>query len=546
MVTVNNREITLTLLDSSMILYTVHNQEGTLLLERKADKPAAITPRCELATSLKRIINPKGEMNRKQVTEEYTQLINDLQKEYEDLYGQYIVQQMEETNRILQEKQNRLNDAKELLLGMDQPLVYIGSLLDWMTAGERRNTLLCFCAYCSQVLLKNPISVIGLGESSSGKTFIEKTALSFIPEEFVTYERMITPAAIFNRSKEDPHFYEGKICVYGDMGGDNDQEKQSDSKDLMKELQSDGYINKPVNINDGGGNWTVVDLELFGKPCLTYTTIPNYIFDDQELSRSIIFTPRTDNKSCFLLREELLEFQGGVTHTQYKKYKAIAEKIKDVVLYLEDVLKEYIIINPYFGVVKGILFKSKYYKRDISKYNALLKVITAINFHNNIKYEDENGQKVLFTSKKDIQLFLSLIDPYLDNIRSNISPKASEILKSIKNMLSDGYYNGITTADFQEDHQELSKKSVQIYFRELNAAGFIKIVGKENRFNLYDTTSLANFSADDMKSSNIDALVKEFGDEVTELILSEKEESVELSVMDQHPDIVVPPWGCGD
>ena len=70
MVTVNNREITLTILDSSMILYTVHNQDGNLLLERKADKPAAITPRCELATSLRRIINPKGEMNRKQVTQE--------------------------------------------------------------------------------------------------------------------------------------------------------------------------------------------------------------------------------------------------------------------------------------------------------------------------------------------------------------------------------------------------------------------------------------------------------------------------------------------
>ena len=543
MVTINNKEIKIDILDSSIILYSFYNEDGDLLLERKGDKPAAIIPRSNLSTSIRHLINPTGDLNRKLVNAKYVEVIEELQKEYEEEYGQYIVQQMEEQGKIEHELQLRKESAKELLMKMDQPLIYIGSLLDWMTAGERLNTLLCFCAYCSQVLLKNPISVIGLGESSSGKTFVEKTALNMIPDKFILYEKMITPAAIFNRSKEDPHFYEGKICVYGDMGGEKDQENQSDSKALMKELQSDGYLNKPININDGGGNWAVVNLELIGKPCLTYTTVPNYVFDDQELSRSIIFTPRTDNKQCFLLREELLEFQGGVTHTQYKKYESIVNQIKDIVLYLEEVLRDYVIINPYTKVVSNILSKSKYYKRDVPKYNDLLKVVTAINYHNNIKYTSEDGQKVLFTSRKDIQLFLSLIDPYLDSIKSNISPKASEMLKTIKKMLSeDGYYTGITTSDFQETHQELSKRSIQSYFKELNAAGLIKVVGKENRFNLYDVTPLAT-STDDVKSDNADALVREFGNEIADLLSEDSEDNVKVSIMEQHDDIIEPPWG---
>ena len=547
MVTINNKEIKIDILDSSIILYSFYNEDGDLLLERKGDKPAAIIPRSNLSTSIRHLINPTGDLNRKLVNAKYVEVIEELQKEYEEEYGQYIVKQMEEQGKIEHELQLRKESAKELLLKMDQPLIYIGSLLDWMTAGERLNTLLCFCAYCSQVLLKNPISVIGLGESSSGKTFVMRTALNMIPEEFITHERMITPAAIFNRSKSDSHFYEGKICVYGDMGGEKDQENQSQSKDLMKELQSEGYLCKPVNIRDGDGMWNVVDLELFGKPCLTYTTVPNYIFDDQELSRSIIFTPRTDNKQCFLTRIEYLEFCGGVTHTQYKKYEAIVNQIKDVVLYLEELLRDYVVINPYTSVVSAILSKSKYYKRDVPKYDALLKVITAINYCNNIKYTDEKGRKILFTSKNDIQLFLSLIDPYLDNIQSNISPKAREILKSIKKMMDEvEYMNGITTSEFQENHQELSKRSVQNYFRELNAAGLIKIIGKENRFNLYTTTYYDKEEDCKLSDDYLEFITREFGEDVAELVSSEEDGDVELSVMDQHEDINIPPWGCGN
>ena len=545
MITIGDNKVKIEILDNTTTLYSFYNKDGDLIFESKGEKPAAITPHKTLAKSFKRLLNPMGVLKSNEVSMEYFKLVQKLQKKHDELYAEHIMHQMEEQGRKEHELLMRKNAAKELLLSMDQPLVYIGSLLDWMTAGERLNTLLCFVAYCSQVILKNPISVIGLGESSSGKTFVSKTALNLIPEKFISYEKMITPAAIFNRSKEDPHYYEGKICVYGDMGGDNDQELQSDSKAIMKELQTEGYLNKPISIKEGD-TWVTKNLELFGKPALTYTTVPNYVFEDQELSRSIIFTPRTDNKHCFISRQEFLEFTVGVTYKNYTKYESEVNKIKDIVLYLRDVLEEYDIINPHFRVVSEILSKSKYYKRDIGKYNDLLKVITALNFNNNLKYETEDGKKLLFTSNTDVQLFLSLISPYLDNIRENISPKASEILKSIKKMLvEDGYYNGITTADFQEVHSELSKRSVQIYFRELNAAGLIKIVGKENRFNLYDVTPLASTKHNTSRKDSADFIRRELGDDVADLLSTEiVDESVELSVMDQHESISKPPWGC--
>lgn len=93
----------------------------------------------------------------------------------------------------------------------------MGSIVEWFTAGERNNILYAFTVYAGQVILKNPVSVICLGEASSGKSHIQETALRLIPERFIVNEKKITEAALFNRAKKDRYFYDGKIVNYGDM-----------------------------------------------------------------------------------------------------------------------------------------------------------------------------------------------------------------------------------------------------------------------------------------------------------------------------------------
>ncbi|MEE3417491.1 MAG: hypothetical protein VZR53_19370, partial [Prevotella sp.] len=58
----------------------------------------------------------------------------------------------------IRDKENSLkeniNKAEAKLKSLDNPLLWIGSVIEWLTAGERNNILLCFLAYCSQVILK--------------------------------------------------------------------------------------------------------------------------------------------------------------------------------------------------------------------------------------------------------------------------------------------------------------------------------------------------------------------------------------------------------
>ena len=114
----------------------------------------------------------------------------------QNYYSTIIIANQELAQEELRDRQTSLKEkidkAEEKLQSLDNPLLWIGSIVEWLTAGERNNILLCFLAYCSQVILKNPISVIALGEAGSGKSHIEEVAMSLIPSEFIVNEKNIT------------------------------------------------------------------------------------------------------------------------------------------------------------------------------------------------------------------------------------------------------------------------------------------------------------------------------------------------------------------
>ena len=449
----------------------------------------------------------------------------------------------------------KIDSAEDKLKSLDNPLLWIGSIVEWLTAGERNNILLCFLAYCSQVILKNPISVIALGEAGSGKSHIEEVAMSLIPKEFIVNEKNITQAALFRRAEESEYFYDGKIVNYGDMGGSNDQDFMEESKNIMKELQSEGFVSKPVATKVDGA-WETRELNLIGKPCLTYTTVPNYQFDEQELSRSIIITPRIDNKKEFNKRNRALEFHGK-SYQYMEKMAKESEQIQYMIYLLRDLMNDTIIINPYVDVINDFLNNSEYYKRDFPKYNNLLKVISAFNYYNKTLYEKEDGTKILYTSAVDVQLFISLLAKYELSISENLSLHATAIINELMDLETrtptgeDGQPTldasaNWTINDFMEHTKlNLTKRSIQNYFKELNSRGFIRIVERKGNAYVYELTG--KFTADTVEekfalSKRVKKTITyELGEDLL-TILEEDKPIPDLSIMDHDDNVKRPNW----
>lgn len=533
----------------TQICYHFINKDNIEYFVKVAELPNSISNRNPIYKELKVAISPDSPNKLK--SEEVRKVLITLQQMVSALQGQKDIQQGHEDNQKAFERRKKLKEAEDFLKKLDNPLLYVGSICDWLSAGERVNEVICFVAGCSQIILRNPISVIGYGESSSGKTYIEQVALSLLPSEFIVEEKQVSPSALFNRSKLDTAFYKDKIVSYGDMGGQNDRENLQDTLELMKELQTEGKLIKPVSVKGEDGNWTVEELKLEGNPALWYTTIPSYI-DSQETSRAIIFSPRTDNRDIFHKRGKAISLKMGKTYKKYKDIETLAELIPFMVLHLREVMEDYIVINPYYDVISQMLEHSKFYKRDSEKYFNMLNTITAINFYNNTKYTFNDGQKAVITSKNDVILFLSMLEGYMGSISVNIKPKAVEIYKELQANINtwksyngadaDGYDNrgfevGITTSDFFErTEMEFSGvRSVQQYFKDLYNAGLLRKVGHKNRAVLYDINDLRTIEV--MKDIDIESIVEnvelELGYDIAKIIESDTIDET-LKITNQH------------
>ena len=535
------------------VTYVFKNRYGNKIGEYVNRSPATLSPQSNVARQCKQIMNRKGKTDSKMLSNQFEEVKQLLQLNYENEIS--IIEQ-EIADKLQAEQEKNIIKSKEAitkLQSLEYPLIYIGSIVEWFTAGERNNILYAFTVYAGQVILKNPVSVICLGEASSGKSHIQETALRLIPEKFIVNEKKITEAALFNRAKKDKYFYDGKIVNYGDMGGANDHEFMEESKNLMKELQSDGFLNKPLNIPDGEGGWEVKDLKLEGRPCLTYTTVPNHNFDEQEMSRSIFITPRMDNKEIFNRRNRLLEFKHGRSYNTLKKYETEAELVPYMLLHLKEVFEDIAIINPYVYFVIDFLKNSAFYKRDFDKFNGILKTITALNYYNH-EVHDVDGKKVILTNIADVQQFMSLLNPYKESISANLAPKAVDVLNDIRNNIDEWKMQkervvpgmGITTSEyFQLQNLELSLDSVRKYMYELKNQGFLQITERFSNFNVYDLakSEIAHISYNlkHIDDSVYDDIRYEIGEWVVELMNEDR--FVEgLSVMNFDSEVEKPVW----
>lgn len=454
--------------------------------------PLALNTRNELVQYLISNTNLKR-FNKESKDEELDKIYKSLYIEYENSIAEKEAKARKEETDRANAKQENIRQGKELFDTTLDMIEYIKQVTHWLTAGETKNILFAFVGYASEVLFKSGINIIPVGDASSGKNHIEEVALGFIPEENVIMEKDVTPAVIFRRSEIDINFYDGKIVRYGDMGGTYDVENVQQSMNLMKELESEGYLNKPVNIQESGSGWVPKDLELKGTPSVTFTTVPNKQIDSQILSRGLTLMPRTDNRDIYHNRARILAQQGKSKKYIEKTIKPACKDIRNVIRYLAKEYADVIIINPYYDSISKLVSGSYFYKRDSPKYETLLKVISVLNAKRKVEY---NGKEYIIVTRKDVNDFFNIIEDYIDIANSSLTKGAMNCLVEFINLSEVVHYeNGLPEVEANTilskrefmDQSELnySKKSVSNYFTELVNNDYLQVED--------DTTSKQNY-----------------------------------------------------
>jgi hypothetical protein len=497
----------------------------------------------------------------------------DIQKDTDKSYNRFgeVKQVLHEYLKILEEEEHQANLQKQLqeeekekkewtdalakYEQIEDPLIWLRSMIDWVSAGESNNIMIAFLTYCSQIILKHPVSLIMLGEGSSGKNHVLEIAKMLCPEDYFLNMKRPTLASVFRKGEEDPYYFDGKIISLGDLGGDNDHEELAEVKNIFKELQTDGELCRPIS-RRVDGEWIIVDLELKGRPCLNYSTVPNHNFDAQEKSRAILLTPRTDNQDSYFELMSSIEFVGSYTSNKYHEtYDLLSEFMPLVVKGLVEKFNGVEVINPYVENIQRFVQKSDYFKRDFPKYNSMIKIISVLNYSNK-EIHMINGKKIIFVSKEDLLLFFSLFNLYNITIQDNLSLRATQIYMDlvenmelyVTNSPDSGNYDsyGITINDYMAlSKMSLSKSSMRNYFKELNEKNLIRTSGNYWRSAIYQLNSEYDYETldvvCDLDEASQNRIAEAYGYNVLDsIIMDDKVE--QKNIFTQHLDVERPPW----
>ena len=484
-------------------------------------------------------------------------------EEVKQVLHEYIkILEEEEHQRKLQTKlqeeakeKKEWGDALAKYEKIEDPLIWLRSMIDWVSAGESNNIMIAFLTYCSQIILQHPVSLIMLGEGSSGKNHVLEIAKMLCPDDYFLNMKRPTLASVFRKGEEDPYYFDGKIISLGDLGGDNDHEELAEVKDIFKELQTDGELCRPIS-RRVDGEWIIVDLELKGRPCLNYSTVPNHNFDSQEKSRAILLTPRTDNQESYFELMSSIEFVGSYNSNKYHEiYDYLSEFMPLVIKGLVEKFKGVEVINPYVENIQKFVQKSDYFKRDFPKYNSMIKIISVLNYSNK-EIHTINGKKIIFVSKEDLLLFFSLFNLYNITIQDNLSLRATQIYMDlvenldiyVANSPDSGNYDsyGITINDYMAlSNMSLSKSSMRNYFRELSDKNLIRTAGNYWRSAVYQLNS--EYDAEtlevvcDLDESSQNRIIDAYGYNILDsIILNDKIE--QKNIFTQHSSVERPPW----
>jgi len=126
-------------------------------------------------------------------------------------------------------------------LALDPKLIQTISrhLLEVGLVGEINNGLLGYVAYTSRKL-KNPVSLIIRGKSSSGKDMIQRKPAELMPPDDVIEATSLTPNALYY---DEPGWLKHKVILGGERAHRTDED-QADRTAAIRQLISQGRITK--------------------------------------------------------------------------------------------------------------------------------------------------------------------------------------------------------------------------------------------------------------------------------------------------------------
>jgi DNA primase len=372
--------------------------------------------------------------------------------------------------------------------------------------GEENNRLLMFLVFTSR-LREQPLHIISLGASGTGKTYLQEKISQLIPEEHKLEITALSENALYYFERTE---LKNKLVLIEDLDGAQDEKIMY----AIRELMSKKRISKTIPIKDAKGNLKTVTLQVEGPICLAGTTTKERIYEDNANRSLLIYL---DNSKAH--KQQIMEYQQNLSAGTINKQKETEIKrfLQDVQLLLEKVK----VRNPYATKlnIPDTVFKPL---RTNTHYLSFIETVTFYHQYQRERKRDEQGNYYIETTLEDIEEANKLLKDVLLAKSDELTKACRDFLELLKNYVTKNDKQSFYSKEIREAYR-FAPTTLNRHLLELNRYGYLKVIGG-NRARGYEYELINSEEYQDLKNNIQTAL-----DEALENIKKQMSEPVNQS-----------------
>ena len=329
--------------------------------------------------------------------------------------------------------------------------------------GENNNRLLMYLVFTSR-LREQPLHIVSLGASGTGKTYLQEKIAELIPENDKLEITILSENAFYYFGQTE---LKHKLVLIEDLDG---------AKEVLypiRELQTKRWITKTIPIKDSKGNLKTVTLRVEGPICLAGTTTRERLYEDNANRSLLIYLDTTPEH-----KELIMEYQRMLSAGKINKSKE--QELKEFFKDMQSVLKPIKVRNPFAEYLKipDYIFKPL---RTNAHYLAFIETVTFYHqYQREVKTDPKTGESYIETTLEDIEWTNKLLKDIL-LAKSDELPKAvRDFFESLKRWVKREKKDSFYTKEVQE-YLRMYPMKVSRYMRELELRSFIRKAGGNKR-----------------------------------------------------------------
>lgn len=402
----------------------------------------------------------------------------------------YRLEQLETSNlkpetKILTEKEKQ--EALELLtanslLQTTNDLIGQSGII-----GEETNRLIMYLIFSSRKR-EQPLHIISLGLSGTGKTHLQESIGNLIPgEEKIEITTLSENAFYYFGQQELKH----KLILIEDLDG------AEGALYPIRELQSKKKISKTVAFKNTKGETKTTNITVEGPVCVAGCTTKESVYEDNANRSFLIYLDESPEQDARIMNYQKLVSANKINIEEQIKAKTLLQNSQ----YL---LKSIKVINPYAEDVelpKEVLKP----RRTNAHYLQFIELITYYHQHQReLKYDETTGEEYIETTIEDIKNANELIKEILIRKSDTLTGRSRNQLEAFKIILKNKSET-FTNAHLRKTLR-IAKSTAQYHLNTWLDAGLIsKIHDKENQTYNYRLVNEKEYKALENK---IDTILK--------------------------------------